>query len=105
MEKLEHPSQLVKKINEKKCAICIIGLGQVGLPTALSFLKLGYKVFGYDVNKKLVQNVLQGISHIPEVGFGELITKFINNNSFRVSSVANILSNADVVVVCVATLF
>ena len=34
--------------------ICVIGLGFVGLTTALSFANKNYKVLGIDNNKKLV---------------------------------------------------
>ena len=37
----------------KDAKICIIGLGQVGLPTALTFCKSGFQVFGNDVNEEL----------------------------------------------------
>ena len=100
---LEYSIDLINKINEKKSAICVVGLGQTGLPTALSFLKLGYSVVGYDVNESLVQNLVEGRSHIPEKGFKELITKFIQNKSFTVTTTANVLSDSDVVIICVAT--
>jgi UDP-N-acetyl-D-mannosaminuronic acid dehydrogenase len=94
---------LIRKINEKKSTICVVGLGQVGLPTALSFLKSNYNVVGYDVNENLVRNLVEGITHITEKGFKELIAKFIQNKSFTVATSANVLLDSDVVIICVAT--
>lgn len=100
---LESSYQLINKIKQKQCTICIVGLGQVGLPTALSFLKLGYKVVGYDVDEKLIQNLEQGISNLTEKGFEELVMKFVNNGAFRVTSIKDEISNSDVIIVCVPT--
>ena len=101
---LEHPIEiLIRKINEKKVTICVVGLGQVGLPTALSFLKSDYNVVGYDVNKSIGPNIVEGRSHIPEKGFKELIAKFIQSKSFTVATSANVLLDSDVVIICVAT--
>lgn len=92
-----------EKITEKKSLICVIGLGQVGLTTALSFLKEGFKVLGYDVSEKLVQNLSMGITHIPEKGFKEMVTKFQQDNSFTLSTSPDVLSNADIIIICVPT--
>jgi UDP-N-acetyl-D-mannosaminuronic acid dehydrogenase len=103
MEVNEHSLELIKKLDEKQAVICVVGLGQVGLPTALSFLDFGYRVVGYDVNEKLIRYLQEGISPSPEKGVKTLITRFIQNKSFSLSSVTNVLSPADVIIICVAT--
>ena len=35
--------------------ITVLGLGFVGLTTALGFAEKGFKVYGYDVNKEKLQ--------------------------------------------------
>src|SRR6185503_17076012 len=99
----DNSADLVKKIEEKKAVICIVGLGQVGLPTALSFLRLGYKVIGYDIDKKLISNLRHGITSIPEKDFSDIITRFLQNESFGLSASADVLPSADVIIICVAT--
>jgi UDP-N-acetyl-D-mannosaminuronate dehydrogenase len=37
--------QLLAKIQNFQANICVVGLGQVGLPTALTFAKQGDKLF------------------------------------------------------------
>jgi len=101
---VEQPSfDLAKKIEQKAAVICVVGLGQVGLPTALSFLKLGYKVIGYDINEKLVRNLEGGISPLPEKGFNELINRYLKDRSFSLSESPDVLASADVIIICVAS--
>ena len=89
--KLEMNSlSLINKIDEKLSRICVVGLGQIGLPTALSFLQLGYKVVGYDLNEKLLRAIQEGVSPIPEKGFSELIAKFTQNGMLTVSTSAEV---------------
>lgn len=52
--------------------INIIGLGYIGLPTALMFAKSGIKVIGTDYNAKLVNSLQEGILTFEEEGLEEL---------------------------------
>src|SRR5437867_4647055 len=103
MEVDDHSFKLIKKLDEKKAVICIVGLGQVGLPTALSFLKLGYRVIGYDINEKLIRNLEEDINGFAEKGFKDLINRFLKSNSFTLSVFSNVLASADVIIICVAS--
>jgi UDP-N-acetyl-D-mannosaminuronic acid dehydrogenase len=98
-----YSNELHRKIEEKTAIICVVGLGQVGLPTALSFLNLGYKVIGLDVNEKLIQNLESGSSSLPEIGISDLATKFLRNSSFKISIHRDVLSSAEVIIICVPT--
>ena len=51
--------------------IGIIGLGYVGLPLAVEFAKQ-YKVFGYDINQKRIDQLKAGIDHTKEITEEEL---------------------------------
>jgi len=46
--------------------IGIIGLGYVGLPLAVEFAKQ-YKVFGFDINAKRIDQLRSGIDHTLEI--------------------------------------
>src|ERR1700754_712174 len=46
--------------------IGIIGLGYVGLPLAVEFAKQ-YKVFGFDINSKRIDQLRSGIDHTLEI--------------------------------------
>lgn len=55
----------------KKIKIGIIGLGYVGLPLAVEFAKK-YSVIGYDIDKKRVSEINEGIDHTLEVDSNSL---------------------------------
>ncbi|WP_342528180.1 nucleotide sugar dehydrogenase [Chryseomicrobium sp. FSL W7-1435] len=60
-------------------SINIIGLGYIGLPTALIFAKNGIKVTGTDYNKKLVEQLNNTQVPFKEEGLEELFQDAINN--------------------------
>lgn len=62
---------LEQKINDKSVVIGIIGLGYVGLPLAVEFGKK-YKVIGFDINSKRVEELKNGIDRTLEVSIEEL---------------------------------
>lgn len=96
--------QLLEKIHNKNSNICIIGLGQVGLPTALTFANIGYKVTGYDINESIIQSLSQKKSLFEEDGIEELLSRTIDNKTFAPSSSLNeSVEGSDVIIVCVAT--
>ena len=44
--------------------ICVVGLGYVGLPTAISFHMAGFRVVGVDVSEQIVKSLNDGINHL-----------------------------------------
>jgi UDP-N-acetyl-D-mannosaminuronic acid dehydrogenase len=46
--------------------VCIIGLGYIGLPTATLFAQAGLRVYGVDVNPRVVELIARGESHFSE---------------------------------------
>ena len=52
MEKNNYKKKLIKKINQKKLTIGIIGLGYVGLPLAILFAKKKLWIIKSNFNKK-----------------------------------------------------
>ena len=53
-------SQIQECLNNNSLKIGIIGIGRIGLPTALSFANSGFDTIGIDINKKLVDMVNSG---------------------------------------------
>jgi len=37
--------------------ICVLGLGYIGLPTAILFATHGHEVVGVDVNKRIIETI------------------------------------------------
>jgi pyruvate/2-oxoglutarate dehydrogenase complex dihydrolipoamide dehydrogenase (E3) component len=57
---------------EAKLVLNIVGLGYIGLPTALMFAKSGVKVVGTDCNKALVESLTAGKLTFQEDGLEQL---------------------------------
>lgn len=95
--------KLVEKIKQKKANIMILGLGQVGLPTAVAFLESGYNVNGFDINKALVDRINSGMSPIPEKNFNETLSKYLKVSKFSATDNPDSMLDADVIIICVAT--
>lgn len=69
-----------------KKSICIIGLGYIGLPTAVMFSNHGHIVHGVDVNESVVEHIRNKKLHIEENGLQERLDKAIDSNAFTVST-------------------
>lgn len=94
---------LFKKIKDKTANIGVVGLGQVGLPTSLSFIESGYTVLGYDLNKELIRSLRKGKTQIPENRIKKLLISGVQKNTFKLSASSAILEGSDVIVMCVPT--
>lgn len=69
----------VTRIDSMKA--CFMGLGYIGLPTAIIAAKEGgIEVRGVDINQKVVDQTNMGILHILEPGLGDLLKEVTNNN-------------------------
>jgi len=62
--------------------ITVIGLGYVGLVTAVSFANMGYRVHGIDINKLNVAKINAGKSPVYEKGVNEQLMKLLNKSLF-----------------------
>ena len=47
--------------------ITVMGLGYIGLPTAITLAEAGFEVCGFDVNKKTIETLQGGHIHIVEI--------------------------------------
>ena len=59
----------IESLNVENKTISIIGLGYVGLPTALIVANAGYKVFGYDKDTEMITELNNHKLRILENGF------------------------------------
>lgn len=64
-------------------SLCVIGLGYVGLPTALTFSQAGYQVRGYDKNARLVEHLNAGHADINEAGIEDLLESSLKSGKFK----------------------
>jgi len=66
--------------------LTVLGLGYIGLPTAVMFAKHGVQVHGVDVNKQVVEMLNRKELHIEEPGLPEMLAEVIDNGRLTVST-------------------
>ena len=79
-------------------SICVVGLGYIGLPTAVMFANHGVKVHGVDVNPAAVQSIQNKQLHIEENGLQERLNKAVDEGFLTASTTP---VEADVFIVAV----
>lgn len=94
--------KLKTKILKHEAKIAIIGLGYVGLPLALTFVKKGFRVYGLDVDEGRVLKLGKGISYILDTPSSE-IREAISSRQFAVTNDFTPIKEADAVIICVPT--
>jgi UDP-N-acetyl-D-glucosamine dehydrogenase len=87
-------------INNKKCCVGIIGLGYVGLPLSILFVKNDFKIIGFDVDKKKIAKIKRNNSYIDRISNQDIA--LINKNGNFYSNFSNI-KNCDIIIICVPT--
>ncbi|MBC1318106.1 nucleotide sugar dehydrogenase [Listeria booriae] len=63
--------------------LVVIGLGYIGLPTAIMFANHNQDVVGIDVNEHVINELNEGKIHIEEPGLQAELDKAIQNKAFR----------------------
>ena len=81
-----------------KDKICVIGLGYVGLPTALILAKNGYMIYGFDIDKKKINDLQKYRSNI-EDALPLLENKLVRKNFKPVTSIPSV----DIYIIAVPT--
>lgn len=64
---------------------CFMGLGYIGLPTAIIAAKHGVQVTGVDINPKVVEMTNQGHLHIIEPGMEEMLQEVVKSGALKAS--------------------
>ncbi|HXF44195.1 MAG TPA: nucleotide sugar dehydrogenase [Candidatus Paceibacterota bacterium] len=83
-----------------KTRVAIVGLGYVGLPTALAIAATGIKVTGIDVNRKRVAQLNSGKSFIAQIS--DAAIKAVQKN-FRATTEWKAIKKCNVVLITVPT--
>lgn len=82
--------------------VSVVGLGYIGLPTAIIMGLNGHNVRGFDVDENVVSRLNEGHIHIVEKGLQSLFEKVIEDGNFRAYSE---LQESDVYIISVPTPF
>ena len=84
-------------------SVGIIGLGYVGLPTAIGFHDAGFTVWGVDVSQRTVDMVLQGKNPTGDPDVDDIVPQPGTERWHITTSAAEAVPNCDVVLVTVPT--
>ena len=83
-----------------KCIV--VGLGYIGLPTAVLLAKNGHDVVGFDIDSKKIEILQEGSVYIKEPNLNFLIKEVIASKKFKPSKK---LRKADIFIIAVPTPF
>lgn len=64
---------------------CFMGLGYIGLPTAIIAAKHGVEIVGVDINPKVVEMTNKGKLHIIEPGMEEMLQEVVKSGALHAS--------------------
>jgi len=80
-------SDIKTKLDEGKLTISVYGLGRVGLPLAIAWLRKKQNVIGADIDKDTVNKINNGIPPITdEPHIPEAVKKFVKEGKFRATT-------------------
>lgn len=94
--------ELLKKIEEKKITVGVVGLGYVGLPLAVEKAKAGFKTIGFDIQEEKVNLVNAGENYIGDVVDSDL-KKLVSEGMLSATTDFSFVSNVDFIAICVPT--
>lgn len=95
-------ADLLKKFESKTATIGVVGLGYVGLPLSHAILHAGYKVVGFDIDQRKIDNLKAGHPYIHHLG-QEFFTYLQKNQGFLGTTNPKDLQKADAILLCVPT--
>ena len=94
--------ELIDKIERRAARCGVIGLGYVGLPLALEFARVGFRVVGIDLDEGKVQAIRDGRSYIVDVS-DEEIARPVREGKFSATTDFSVISELDTINICVPT--
>ena len=94
--------EILRKLNERRAVVGVIGLGYVGLPLAVEFARAGLKVIGFDLDKSRVDKINNGKSYIADVSTG-VVGELVERGNLSAATDFSHLVRTDAVIICVPT--
>ena len=98
-------SQINECIEQKSLKIGVIGIGRIGLPTALCFANANFQTIGIDINEKLVDMINSGnypLKDEPE--FDKIFESVISKKIFSATTnISEAIPNCDIILLSLPT--
>ena len=92
-------------LETKSLKVCVVGIGRIGLPTALSFAKSGLRTIGVDINENLVRTINSGVFPLKdEPGYEEIFNDVIKNKMFSATTkIEDAVPDSDLILLSLPT--
>jgi len=102
---MNNHDEVLKALELHTLRVCVVGIGRIGLPTALSFAKSGLETIGVDINKNLVDNINLGKFPLKdEPGYDQIFDNVIKNKKFSATTnIEDAVSNSDLILLSLPT--
>ena len=97
--------EFADSISTGNLKICVIGVGRIGLPTALSFAKSGLLTIGVDINTDLVNKINSNDYPLKdEPGYDIIFNEVVTNKKFHASTkIESIVPNSNIILLSLPT--
>jgi UDP-N-acetyl-D-glucosamine dehydrogenase len=82
--------------------VVVLGQGYVGLPLSVAIASAGFEVIGFDLNKKLVEILKSGVSHIEDIS-SEALLSLLKSGKYRASSDPDDFASCEIAIIAVPT--
>jgi len=93
---------LIEKIDTRSAKIGVIGLGYVGLPLAMEFVKTGFQVTGIDIDENKITALNDGENYINDVDDKDL-KNAVDGGLLKGSNDFSLVKDLDTISICVPT--
>ena len=93
---------LMKKIKDRSAHIAVIGMGYVGLPLAVEFGRVGFKITGIEISTKKVKILNAGKSDVDDIKDYE-VKELVDLKRMYTTLDFSQLKKADIAIICVPT--
>jgi UDP-N-acetyl-D-glucosamine dehydrogenase len=90
------------KLKDHTAAIGVVGLGYVGLPLLLAYVRAGYRAVGIDIDSSKPDHLLRGESYIKHIP-GEQIAAALATGRLEATTDFSVIAGLDAIILCVPT--
>ncbi len=103
LSRLEMPIQRPARTNPFRYDVAVVGLGYVGLPTALALRAAGQRVVGMEISSERIAEIRAGSADLLDSDRARLLDALDDGDGFRMTTEPAESATARVVLVCVPT--
>ena len=100
---MDGKNDIIRSIEKGNLSVGIIGLGYVGLPTAIGFLDAGFNVWGVDVSQHVVDTILRGENPTGDPEINDIIPSPDSENWNITTDTKLAVENCEILIVTVPT--